>query len=321
VSDVDAASTVSAQVAKRWRAIDPLLPAPAAPPGCGADLIVTGAGGPPSAIGTCQHWAGEPGTLDLAWGAARRFQLTAHVAGADVAAGLDRLLARWHEHLAATPGTDADDTAAVVTWPSRDIDGIRTLMRHGFQPQSVVAARTMGRAAADTGPAAAPARIRRAGPADVDVVTQLGVEEIRYDAHFGGVTERQDTADAMRREVAAQLAEPEPWIWLAERDGTAIGLVTAERPEAAAWIAPLSGPAPVSYIPVLIVRPGERGQGTGAALAAELHRQLGAAGIAVALLHYEQTNPLAGPFWGQQRYRPLWTSWEARPALNRAQPK
>ena len=170
----------------------------------------------------------------------------------------------------------------------------------------------MGRAAGDTRPAAAPVRIRRAGPADVDVVTQFGVDEIRYDAHFGGVTERQDTADAMRREVtAAQLAGPEPWIWLAERDGTATGLVTAERPEAAAWIAPLSGPAPVSYIPVLIVRPGGRSQGTGAALVAELHRQLGAAGIAVALLHYEQTNPLAAPFWGQQRYRPLWTSWEA----------
>jgi GNAT superfamily N-acetyltransferase len=224
------------------------------------------------------------------------------------------LLARWREHLAATPGTDADDTAAVVTWPSRDIDGIRALMRRGFQPQSVVAARVMGRAAGDTRPAAAPVRIRRAGPADVDVVTEFGVDEIRYDAHFSGVTERQDTVDAMRREVTAQLAGPEPWIWLAERDGTAIGLVTAERPEAAAWIAPLSGPAPVSYIPVLIVRPGERSQGTGAALVAELHRQLGAAGIAVALLHYEQTNPLAAPFWGQQRYRPLWTSWEARPA-------
>lgn len=308
----DAASTVSAQVAKRWQAIDPLLPAPVTTPGCGAELTVTGADGQPSAIGTCEHWTGEPGTLDLTWAAARRFLLTAHVAGPDIGAALDQLLACWREHLAATPGTDADDTAAVVTWPSRDIDGIRALMRHGFQPQSVVAARVMGRPSGHAD--AAPVRIRRAGPADIDAVTYLGVEEVRYDAHFGGVTERPDTADAMRREVAAQLAGPEPWIWLAERDGAAIGLVTAERPEAAAWIAPLSGRAPVSYIPVLIVQPGERGYGTGAALAAELHRQLEAAGIAVALLHYEQTNPLAAPFWGQQRYRPLWTSWEARPA-------
>ena len=233
MSAVDVVSTVSARVAKRWQAIDPLLPAPPAPPGCGADLTVTGPGGHPSATGTCEHWAGEPGTLDLTWAAARRFLLTAHVAGPDVGAGLDQLLARWREHLAATPGTDADDTAAVVTWPSRDVGGIRALMRHGFQPQSVVAARVMTQAAGGTPPAVQPVRIRRAGPADVDVVTQFGVDEVRYDAHFGGVTERPDTAEAMRREVTAQLAGPEPWIWLAERDGTAAGLVTAERPEAA----------------------------------------------------------------------------------------
>ena len=36
--------------------------------------------------------------------------------------------------------------------------------------------------------------------------------------------------------------------------------------------------------------------------------------MAVTLLHYEQVNPLSGPFWHQQGYRPLWTTWEARPA-------
>jgi hypothetical protein len=25
-------------------------------------------------------------------------------------------------------------------------------------------------------------------------------------------------------------------------------------------------------------------------------------------------NPLSAPFWSQQGYRPLWTTWEARPA-------
>src|SRR4029077_2503921 len=131
------------------------------------------ADGQRAAIGTCEHWAGEPGSLDLAWGAARRFQLTAQVAGPDIAAALDQLLARWRDHLAAVPGTDADDTAAVVTWPSRDIDGIRPLMRHGFQPQSVVAARVMGGGSADAG-GAAEVRIRRAGPADAEVVARFG---------------------------------------------------------------------------------------------------------------------------------------------------
>jgi hypothetical protein len=36
--------------------------------------------------------------------------------------------------------------------------------------------------------------------------------------------------------------------------------------------------------------------------------------VSVTLLHYEQVNPLSGPFWSHRGYRPLWTSWEARPA-------
>jgi len=36
--------------------------------------------------------------------------------------------------------------------------------------------------------------------------------------------------------------------------------------------------------------------------------------VRVTLLHYEQVNPLSAPFWSQQGYRPLWITWEARPA-------
>ena len=32
------------------------------------------------------------------------------------------------------------------------------------------------------------------------------------------------------------------------------------------------------------------------------------------LLHHSQVNPLSAPFWYRMGYRPLWTSWEARPA-------
>jgi predicted acetyltransferase len=62
------------------------------------------------------------------------------------------------------------------------------------------------------------------------------------------------------------------------------------------------------------VLPTERASGIGARLAARLHRDIEDAGVAVTLLHYEQTNPLSVPFWSQQGYRPLWTSWEAKPA-------
>ena len=62
------ASAVTALVAGRWAALDRLLPVPPAL-GDGHVLAV------PGAAGRCEHWAGEPGSLDLAWGAARRFRL------------------------------------------------------------------------------------------------------------------------------------------------------------------------------------------------------------------------------------------------------
>jgi GNAT superfamily N-acetyltransferase len=62
------------------------------------------------------------------------------------------------------------------------------------------------------------------------------------------------------------------------------------------------------------VRPDERGAGVGTGLAAELHRQLDAADVAVTLPHHGLLNPLSAPFWNRMGYRPLWTNWEIRPA-------
>jgi GNAT superfamily N-acetyltransferase len=327
----NAAGSFSAQVARRWQAIDPLLPAAGDQrSGCGARLIVAGAGGEPAATGTCEHLEGSPESLDLTWGAARRFQLTVRLAGPDAGSALDQLLSLWRDHLDGVPGADGEDAAAIVTWPSRDIDGAATLLRHGLAPLSVIAARVTrrdpagpadgppGRAEAvpGTGAGQQGLRIRRAGPADIDAVVRLGLEVIRFDAHFGSVTERPGTAAALRREAAGLLAVPATWIWLAERDGDAIGMLCAERPESAAWIAPMVRGEPVAYLLLMGVAPGQRGSGVGAAMVARLHREIEAAGAAVTLLHYAQINPLSAPFWSQQGYRPLWTAYEARPARN-----
>jgi GNAT superfamily N-acetyltransferase len=325
-------SGISARVARRWQAIDPLLPAPAArPPGCGADILVAGPDGEPIATGACEHWEGVPGSLDLCWGATRRFQLNAQIAGPDVAAALDRLLSLWRDHLALVPEAEAQDTAAVVTWPSRDVDGVKPLLRHGLTPLTVAAVRSTGRCAGpgDGVPrraagdarsagltAAAPGgvRIRRAEAADIDQVVRLGLELIRFDAHFDCVIERPGAAEALRRYAARMLDVPESWTWLAERDGTAVGMLSAEQPADAGWIAPMVSAAPVAYLMQMIVSLGDRGGGLGAALVAEAHREMEAAGVAAVLLHYGQLNPLSAPFWSRQGYRPLWTSWEARPA-------
>src|ERR1700724_3170892 len=95
-------SAVTAQVAGRWAALDGLLPVP--PPLVGGDLLAV-----PGAAGRCEHWSGAPGSLDLAWGAARRFRLDPQVAGPDVRGALDDLLTRWREHLAGVPGAGDDD--------------------------------------------------------------------------------------------------------------------------------------------------------------------------------------------------------------------
>lgn len=325
-------SSVSAAAGRRWRAIDPLLPAPSVPADCGARLEVTGTGGRAVAVGACEHWQGAPDSLELSWGAARRFQLTGAISVPDVAGVLDGLLSRWRDHLARVPGTDADDTAAMVSWPSRDIHAVPALRRHGLVPVEVIAARRAGRHPA--GPAADPPpradgggrylgpaaertgnvlRIRRAMPADTDAVARLGLEVIRFDAYFGKVTERPGSAAAMRREAARLLAGTQAWTWLAERDDMVVGMVSAERPSSAGWIAPMVHAAPVAYLELMYTVPDERGRGIGTALVAALHRDIDAA-AAVTLLHYEQVNPLSAPFWSRQGYRPLWTTWEARPA-------
>jgi hypothetical protein len=333
-------------IRRRWQATDPLLPPPAlsvplaaalapappdpatavpasaepvAPPeeACGAAFTVPGADGYIRAVGTCEHWHVDPYSLDLTWGAARRFQLTARVGGPDVGAAPDELLALWRVHLTDVCDVDDPDSAAVVLWPSRDIDGISTLLSHGFAPRSLIAARQAGhrhaKAASVLTPTAVSFDVRRAGADDVEAVGRLGLEVIRYDAHFGGVVERPSTMAALRSELVAMLAELEPWIWLAERDGNPVGVLIGERPPVS-WLAPLVGVAPVAYNMLTFVTQADRGGDVAAALVGSFHDAANAAGVAVTLLHYEQTNPLAAPFWGRQGYRPLWTSWEARPA-------
>jgi hypothetical protein len=337
----------------RWRAIDSLLPdavpeGGAVPDGseggdCGASLAV-GAGGNLAAFGTCRHTEPDPAEIDLSWGMARRFELVPRVVGPDPAAALDRLISLWREHLADAPGSDEDDTAAVITWPSRDIEGVAALQRHGLRPLAVVgirAAHRTGQASAASRGTRGPGRqsghvrVRQAGPEDIDAIARFGAEVARFDAHFSGTPERPGTVAALRREAARLLAHPDapprgeaclgpdaghpdtsaqPWTWLAERDGKPVGMIATQRPALAAWIAPLTRLSPVAYTMLGYVTPDERSAGIGAALAACLHDTVDAAGVAATLLHHEQLNPYAAPFWSRQGYRPLWTTWEARPA-------
>jgi predicted N-acetyltransferase YhbS len=323
----DARAAAQAAVARRWQAIDALLPEPSEPAvACGADLTVTSSDGQVVAVGSCRHLSLKPGTLELAWGAASQFALTPWVVGPDVGTALGQLVVRWRRHLARQHEAADPDSAAVIRWPSRDIDGVRALLEHGLRPLTVIAARSAGRRspAATAGSASAGGavcaepvrlRVRAAEPGDVAAVERLVMAMMRYDAHFGAVQVRPDTAAAARDFAARTLAAANPWLWLAERDGTAVGMVQAEPPEAASWLAPAVRPQPVAYLGQMSVLPGERGTGVGTALVDHLHREIDALGVAVTLLHHAQLNPLSAPFWGSMGYRPLWTLWEVRPAV------
>ena len=91
------------------------------------------------------------------------------------------------------------------------------------------------------------------------------------------------------------------------------GLLVTQPPVEAGWIAGMTAPSPAAYLQTMFVVPEERDTGVGAVLVRTLHARLDSTGVAVTLLHHSQVNPLSGPFWNRMGYRPLWTSWEARP--------
>ena len=313
----EAVRDLNRAVGRRWHAIDPLLPDPATlPAGCGEPIVVIGDKSRLAGLGVCVHQHIPSTALNQTWGAADRFTLVPRLAGQDVAAPAVELLAQWRDHLAGVGAARGPDTSASVVWPSLDITGVRALLRHGLQPLTVIAARTRP----TSGPPGGPARgahgvtIRAAGPADEEQVLDLELRLIRYDLHFGGPVWRANTARLVRDEIRASLARPQSWTWLAERAGRVVGLLVAQPPQEAGWIAGMTSRSPAAYLQTMFVDGQERGTGIGAALVRNLHIRLDGLGVAVTLLHHSQVNPLSAPFWYRMGYRPLWTSWEARPA-------
>jgi GNAT superfamily N-acetyltransferase len=317
----DAVDDINRVVGRRWQGLDPWLPPRAElPESCAAPFVAAGTNGRPAGLAVCRHEYVPADTLNQTWGAASRFSLVVRIRDSDTAAALDDLLGQWRDHLAGLPGAGADDTAAMISWPSRDVTGVSALLRHGLQPLTVIAVRSAGPAEATPAEAAeARARpgglvIREAGPEDLAVVTEFELGVIRYDALFGAAIVRPATESLVRAETQVALAARPAWAWLAERDGRPVGLVHVQPPGQSGWIAGMARGGVTAYLQTMFVRPGERGTGVGAALVRHAHAVLDARGGPTTLLHYAQLNPLSGPFWNRMGYRPLWTGWEVRPA-------
>jgi GNAT superfamily N-acetyltransferase len=314
----DAVDEINRAVGRRWLGLDRLLPPRAElPEGCAAPFVTTGANGRPAGLAACRHEHIPDGRLNQTWGTATRYSLVARLREADTSAALDDLLGQWRDHLTGLPGTGADDTAAMITWPARDVSGVNTLLRHGLQALTVIAVRPARPEPAVPDLAGDESLvIREAGPADLDVVTGFEMGVIRYDALFGAAILRPATEELVRAETQAALAVRPARAWLAERDGELVGLVHVQPPEQSRWIAGMTRAGVTVYLQTIFVRPGDRGGGAGEALVRHVHAMLDARGVDTTLLHFAQLNPLSAPFWSRMGYRPLWTGWEVRPAAS-----
>ncbi len=297
---------VNAAHIARVSAVDALVAEPI--PLTGVMLVAERDGS--SAVAIAAYTEAAPDTAARTWDATRRHSLDVRFAGPDRAAVLGDVLDQWLDGIDSTAGDT--DSAAVVELPSRDTEAVLALVHRGFVPVNVLAIRTAGR---PSPPAETDVRIRPATPADLDVAVELNLEVVRYDAPFGKVTPRPETAEVLRNQLTYLFGLSEPSVWLAERNDQVVGLVHVQLPPTSAWVNRYAHArlGDVGYLACLGVREGTRGRGVGGALAAHAHAVLDAE-VPATLLHHALPNPRSTPFWYRHGYRPLWTAWTRRPA-------
>lgn len=297
----------------RLTKVDPELPS-SYPLPQGEPIMARVAGGQPVA-GLITHANHPPLSQQSLWSAADTYELFPLI-GNHPQEGMDALLHAWRARLA-EQGAPSTDSSCVITWPSRDVQAARTFLNHGLVPLSCMAFRSSAPNTDTDLPDSV--TIRRAGLADLDAVVELTLAELEYAALVGASILRPDAARMKRmtahvRLYAADKPEADP-VWLAEQDGVAIALAecgwvdTNTQP-----IVQRLKPGRWAYVNCVSVHENARASGIGRQLMALAHNEFAHAGVLGSFLYYNPANPLSSVFWPRQGYRPLWTTWEVRPA-------
>jgi hypothetical protein len=295
---------------RRFAGLDARLPEAVAPPP--GDIVVVGTG-PQRVAGVVTHHSWPAGSGPLLWSAAQVSELHP-VIGAAGHGPLHALVEGWRGHVLPDLLRE-QDSAATVTWPSRDVVATRVFLDHGLMPLAVLAVRPPGPVPE---PAPDPALVvRRALPEDLDVCVRLALEELAYSSQVGGSLVRPDAERIKRTMIRDRLGRGEP-TWLAERHGIVVGMIECGHAEAApgAWLANLLPAGVWGYVNCASVTASERSGGVGAHLVATALGALegGRRDVRGTYLYYNPPNPLSSVFWPRVGYSPLWTLWEVRPA-------
>ncbi|MBK1784083.1 GNAT family N-acetyltransferase [Prauserella cavernicola] len=306
--EIDAIATAHA---KRLSVADALLPTPPNwDAAAGTELSVR------DGVALATRSRVDAGSPEALWRPLTEYRLNVRLGGADPGAAFGALLTEWDQLLEESEASDWD-SAAVVTRPSRDTVGTSELLRRGFAPTRVLAVRPADRLAG--GPPEVPGvRIRHAEPSELNTLVRLQLELRNYDEQFGVLTRRTDEERALTsatRELLADADSALPSLWIAELYGKPLGFVQVEVPPAAGWADSYVAAGSAGYLASMHVAEEARSSGVGSALAAHAHQLFDEAGMQAVLLHHTLANPRSTPFWYAQGYRPLWTSWYRRPAV------
>ncbi|MEV4315264.1 GNAT family N-acetyltransferase [Actinocrispum sp. NPDC049592] len=283
--------------------LDPQLPAAVRPPD--GDVITAALPTGERVAGILTTTSVAPDSTTSLWSALQVWELHPMI-GAN---GMTELLAQWSTMMGRrAPGADS---ACLVTWPSRDAAATRAFLAHGMVPLSTLAIRTGGALL----PSPGNVRVRRARPKDIAVALPLAMAELEYSAQVGGSVLRPGAREIKRTALTRHITQGDP-VFLAERDGIAVGLAECWFSDSAAgsWSETRMRHGHWGYVNSLSVAPDARGEGVGRELMSVVHRELAADGAVNTFLYYNPPNPLSTVFWARQGYRPLWTIWEIRPA-------
>jgi GNAT superfamily N-acetyltransferase len=145
--------------------------------------------------------------------------------------------------------------------------------------------------------------VRVTSVADLDLVDRLVDEEAVFHAKSPMFRPyvREQTADAVRNQLAADLASDDHAFLVAHCDGHDVGVLSI----GPGLGSPLYVPDGAAYVAATAVLPGARGSGVGAALAEAAFDWARRRGYRAACLHFATANVTSTTFWTGIGFTPV----------------